>query len=262
MPARPQTAQDIQVQEWINTNNVEELATFLTENSALLEYNFVFYYDTGYGWGTNMEYTLLQQAVRKDKLDIVNLLLERGANPNNGGNAGTPPIFYAIFYESIFFRLIETGASLAISNAYGETLKNFVSQERNNPLVTKKVYDRVIGNPIVRNDYAIVDSEENIFGEEMEDGTTVAFLDPKFRGQRLVAVRANGTPTNSWKQILKDNKNPWTRAIFDPSKVELQKVVVGPSVNINGGKRKSRRGKGSSSSRHLRRKNRTQRRRK
>lgn len=240
-PSRPQNDQDKLVQGWIDTNNVEALSDFLVSNPGILESNFVFYYDSGYGWGAYMEYTLLQQAVRKHQLDIVKMLIEKGADPNYGGNAMTPPIFYAIFKEPIFFFLVEKGARLDMKNSYGETLKKVIRQEKGNPLITKAVHETILygPKPTARNNYAFVEpNEANVFGEEMEDGTTVAYLDPVFRGQRIVAKRANGSNTNTWKRILKDRKNPWTRQNFDPSKVVLQKVVVGPAVNLNGGTRK------------------------
>jgi hypothetical protein len=256
-PSRPQNDQDKMLQGWIDDNNVEALSAFLVSNPDALESHFVFYYDSGYGWGAYMEYTLLQQAVRKDQLDVVKMLIEKGADPNYGGDAITPPIFYAVFNEPIFFFLLGNGARLDMKDAFGDTLQKVVRREKG--LITKAVRETVLygPKPKVRNNYAIVEPEENIFGEEMEDGTTVAFLDPAFRGQRIVAVRANGTPTNTWKKVLADKKNPWTRGPIDPAKVELQKVVVGPSVNLNGGKSRRSRRQSSRS-----RKNRTQRRRK
>jgi hypothetical protein len=241
-PSRPKNEQDTAVQGWIQTNNVEALSAFLTEHPELLEHEFILFYNTGYGWGLHMEYTLLQHAVKKNNLDIVNLLISRGADLNNGGNWETPPIFYSVVYEPIFFALLNAGASVTLTNSQGMTLKQWVLGEQDNPLITQAVRDAVMQEPKPkqRNNYAILDNEEDIFGEEIEDGTTVAFLNPTFRGQRIVAVRADGTPTDSWKQVLASKKNPFTNQLFNPANVELQKVVVGPSVNLNGGKRKTR----------------------
>ncbi len=259
--SRPKNDQDKLVQGWLDTNDTTSLSTFLDEHPDLIDSNFVLYYDAGYGWGVNSDSTLLQYAIKKEKPEIAFMLLNKGANPNEKGILNTPPIFDAIYDESIFKAMIKKGASIYVKNRFGETLHKVLNKYKNDPRISENVIKFMkYGVPFPNNqieNYTIVEpGEENIFGEELEDGTTVAFLDPIFRGQRIVAVRANGTPTNTWKKVQADKKNPWTRAAIDPAKVELQKVVVGPSVNLNGGKSRRRQRRRSC------RKNRTQRRRK
>ena len=79
--------------------------------------------------------------------------------------------------------------------------------------------------------------ESNIFGETLEKNTLVAFMDPKYRDQMIVARRADGTETESWKRTLQTDKNPWTREPINHNTLVYERIRISPTESSTGGKR-------------------------
>jgi len=75
--------------------------------------------------------TPLMEAVIKNNVYAVNLLLQDGANVNIVNNSRNTALYYAIFMSSpeIVSMLIDFGADKNIENEYGETLLNFAKHQ-------------------------------------------------------------------------------------------------------------------------------------
>jgi len=73
--------------------------------------------------GSDHDYTALMIAIQYKNIDIIRLLLDRGANPNISSVYGDTPLIYASFggRTDIVRLLLRYGANPNIQNRYGET---------------------------------------------------------------------------------------------------------------------------------------------
>ncbi len=67
--------------------------------------------------------TPLHVAVDRGYLDIVKLLLERGADPNLQSNEGNTPLHLSVISSSadIAYELLKAGADRQVKNSFGKT---------------------------------------------------------------------------------------------------------------------------------------------
>lgn len=66
------------------------------------------------------------------------------------------------------------------------------------------------------------EGEEDTDGlmETIEEGNTLAILNPKFPDQRVVIQKANGSYTDGWRYLQEKQQNPFTRESINPNRMQ------------------------------------------
>ncbi len=184
--------------------------------------------------GLEMETSLLG-ACLGGHVDIVNRLLSvPGIDVNLQDEYLRSPLLVACNegYLDIVKALVEHPT---LDANHLQTVKEIARTGRFPPEITLFL----LGPHIESKVYWLTGNDENSLYAPIEEGNTLAILNPKHQDQRIVIQKADGTYTDGWEYLRTQKKNPVTREPVNINRLNKRTVIAGPQVPTGGKRRKT-----------------------